>query len=332
MNGKVDNVAFKHNKFQLVLKMNSSLHDQGYFEIAREKDSISVEDFIEKYFIPEKPVIIESIASDWKARKRWNQEYLKKQVARETGLSAGALWYWMERGTMEDDYQTPTFIKTLLDDKNVFPRKQPMRIWAHEKGNVSDWHYDAGMINIFNTQVVGRKEWFLVSPETPIDCYPFTHFAIKNKDENILCNKKYTHFFLNEGDMLFMPPLWFHKVIAEDSLNISLNWIFTKKETQVASKALERDFERSALQHYLHNHPSTKIRLAVKKIDQHIPSYLRSVWRYKELIKTPLPKRKFGLLRRTLSEIAMFGKVLLHLRATYSLLNRSKAQSAKLSK
>jgi hypothetical protein len=38
-------------------------------------DDLSVEDFIEKYQIPNKPVIIEGLADDWPAMSKWSFKY-----------------------------------------------------------------------------------------------------------------------------------------------------------------------------------------------------------------------------------------------------------------
>jgi ribosomal protein L16 Arg81 hydroxylase len=221
----------------------------------------------------------------------------------------------MEKGTLEGDYKTPELIDQLLQSPEVFPRTQLMRIWIHKLGNVSSWHYDANMVNVFNIQVTGKKEWILVSPKTPLDCYPFTSFAIMdNNDEKIYQHKTYTRFILNEGDMLYIPPLWFHKVFSLGEENINLNWIFTKKETSVSSKTLTRELERYSIQEYLSTHRYQWIQNAFTQVNAKIPGYLRWKWRYPEMIRTPQSPRKLSLLRRTLNETSVLWKVLWHVK------------------
>ena len=286
---------------------------QGYFEIAREPANLSFEDFKLKYYDIEKPVIIEGVGSDWAAKQIWTEKYVREELSKEKTASTASLWYWMEKGTLKGDYQTPSIIDKFLESNDVFHRNQLMRIWINQKDNISSWHYDANMVNVFNTQVTGTKEWLLVSPETPLRCYPFTSFAIMdNNDEKIFRHKTFTHFNLNAGDMIYVPPLWFHKVASVEDENISLNWIFTKKETMVNSKTLVRELERYAVQVFLAKNKYQVVREGFDKINHNIPGYLRWKWRYPEMIKTPVKTRKLSLLRRTFNEIAVLGRVLWH--------------------
>ena len=287
--------------------------NKGYFEIAREPANISLEVFTEKYYQTETPVIIENIGKSWPAINNWNEAYIREKLANDSKAKAASLWYWMEKGTLEQDYETPEIINKLLDSDDTFPRRELMRIWAHPQGNVSSWHYDANMVNVFNVQMTGKKEWFLVSPETPLTCYPFTSFAIMdNNDEKIFKKKTYAHAILNQGDMLYIPPLWFHKVISLEKENLNLNWIFTKKKTDVVSSTLSRELDRYSLQSYLSNHRFKWVKNSFASINQNIPGYLRWKWRYPEMIITPVKSKPFALIRLTIKEIALIGKVLLH--------------------
>ena len=117
---------------------------------------------------------------------------------------------------------------------------------------------------------------------------------------------------LNEGDMLFIPALWFHKVIACGDENISLNWVFTKKKTTVISKTLIREVERYALQDYLSTHPVKLIRKIFEFIVAKLPAFVRWKWHYPNMIETSLPDRKFGLIRLIYNEIAVLRNVFIH--------------------
>ena len=39
--------------------------------------SISKEDFIKNYYIPQRPVLIENLTEDWGARKKWDLDYIQ---------------------------------------------------------------------------------------------------------------------------------------------------------------------------------------------------------------------------------------------------------------
>lgn len=285
----------------------------SYFEIAREKSTLAVDEFVRRYYVPEQPVVIENVGGNWPAKNLWTEHYIREKLANEPGSSAASLWYWMDRGTLSGDYQTPEVVDHLLDFANTFPRSKSMRIWIHNKNNVSSWHYDTNMVSVFNVQATGQKEWYLVSPDTPLDCYPFTNFAIMDgNDGKNLRKKRHAHFTLNEGDMLYVPPLWFHKVISKDEENISLNWILTKKETTVSSKTLMRELERYQLQESLSKHRFRWVESLFKIIDSKVPGYLRSKWRFPTMIITSQPRRRFGLLRRIVNELSVLGKTVWH--------------------
>lgn len=294
-------------------------HDKqmpGHFEIAKEPADISFDKFWNEYFIPERPFIIENIGADWPALKRWNETYLLARLAKENQAKAASLWYWMEKDCLNDEYTTPAIIdKTLAAKKTVFWRTRAMRVWIHGKNNLSSWHYDANMVSVFNIQVTGRKKWSLISPETPIDYYPFTNFGIlDSQGNNIFQDKIHTCFELNAGDMLFLPPLWIHQVEACEDENISLNWLVTKKQTQVVSKTLQRDLERYSISEYFAKHPRPAIQKLHRKINAILPGYLVIGWRFPKLIKTPYLPSATHLLSRVAKELLSLSLVIKNIR------------------
>lgn len=286
---------------------------RGYFTIARESSDISFELFCQKYYDTEQPVIIENIAYNWPARKQWDKNTLYEKLLKEPSADTASLWYRMARNALNDDYETPEIVDKCLDSPDIFMRPKNMRIWVHEKGNISNWHYDSVMTNVFNVQVTGQKEWFLISPVTPLDCYPFSNFAILDgKEERIFKNKIHTSFILNEGDMLYLPPLWFHKVISCQEENISLNWVLTKKETNVNSKALTREIERYLIYEYFTKHRFKILQRVFNKINAVLPGHLGMRWIYNDMIKSFYREKRFNLLIRMFKEWGMLGKALLH--------------------
>ncbi len=287
----------------------------GYFDISREPASLSFESFWHNYVVAEQPVIIEGIGSNWKAKLDWTEAYLQMKLADEPSAQAATLWYWMGNNALSDDYETPSIVAKTIDCHDVFSRSKAMRLWTHPEGNLSSWHYDASMVNVFNVQVTGRKKWSLISPETPVDCYPFTNFAILDgKGESIFKNKHYTRFELNTGDMLFLPALWFHQVEACEPENISLNWVFTKKTTGITSKAFKRDYDRYFLAEYFSNHKFSLVRGVFAKVNRVLPNYLRVVWQYPKLINTSYKTNPVRLMLRIAQELSTLVKVLPHIK------------------
>jgi hypothetical protein len=220
---------------------------------------------------------------------------------------------------MEYDYDVPEFIEKIYELDECFPRSSSIRIWVHPGGNVSPWHYDVNMVNLFNTQVTGTKEWYLLSPQTPPKCYPFCYYAIiDGRGDQILRDKIYTKFTLNEGDMVYVPPCWFHKVVSHGKENISLNWAMTNKKTSVTSTSMAREIEIYKIQIYFTKHRFEFVRKAFDKIYFMIPDFLRYRWHYEELIDTPYSPSKFDLWKRIFKEITAFGQTLLYSNKAYA--------------
>ncbi|WP_417225404.1 cupin-like domain-containing protein [Amphritea sp.] len=285
--------------------------DNGFFDVARVSSDISFADFCDSYLTPEVPVVIEGAGKNWPARERWNEEYLHKKLAKEASASAASLWYWLNREALVEDYTTPPFINQCLDSTAAFPRKKHLRLWINKKGNVSRWHYDSTFINVFNAQITGTKDWILVSPDTPIDCYPFTTFSIiDDRGDAILKDKIYTRFTLNEGDIVYIPPVWFHQVTASGDESINLNWLFTKKETTATSATLKREVERYIINDYLTKHRFKVIRHLANQFNKYAPAYAKISWHYSELIKTPYTTTRTDLLKRFATEVLLLGKTL----------------------
>lgn len=292
---------------------------RGYFPIARESADIPFDRFYRQYYEAERPVIIEGVSTDWPARHKWTADYLHRALSDEPTATASTLWYWLDRGALEDDYDTPAFIEKIYQLGDVFPRSQNLRIWLHPRGNVSPWHYDTNFVNVFNVQVTGRKEWTLLAPDTPPGCYPFSFYGVVDgRGDDLLRGRSHTRFTLEEGDMIFVPPCWFHNVVSSGDENISLNWIMTKTATSVRSVAMERELEIYAIQHYFMKHRSELVRKLFDRFYFAIPGFLRYRWRYDSLIETPYAPRRIDLWMRVLKELAALGPTLVHSGKAYA--------------
>jgi hypothetical protein len=283
----------------------------GHFEIERLDKDIGFDLFFQKYFQLEKPVIIEKVGKDWPAIKKWDRNYLQQKLSEESSVFNNVLFFVMDENTLGEDYIIPKVVKILLEESHTFPQKINTRIWINSRNNVSSWHYDSNIESVFNVQIQGRKEWQLVSPDTPLICYPFSNFALLGESINILKDKIYTQFILEEGDLLYIPPLWFHRVSALEEINVNLNWVMTKKRTEVLTKGLQREIERYLLDDYFRSHRCSAVKYIHRKINSYVPLYFQYRWRYEELIQTNFTPSKYYLVKRLFSELALLGKALL---------------------
>jgi len=282
--------------------------EPGFFEIPRVSPDTPFEDLDRDYFRPEMPVIIEGAGRDWPALKKWSLAYLQEKLSDEPSLKHIAYFLVLDSDALADDAAYPEFIERFNDPARIFPYPSNARIWINSKNNVSAWHYDTGVVNNFNTQIIGRKEWLLVSPQTPPDCYPFSNIVVLSDDGRILQDTIYTRCITRPGDMLYLPPLWYHAVKALDESNINLMWVFTKRRADVISPALARDEFRYRAHRYLLSHRFPWVRHAYARLRPRLPGWLKVVWHYDQLIETGIPRTRWGGVRWLLRELAMLGR------------------------
>ena len=198
--------------------------------------------FHEDFFKPEQPVVIAGITEGWGARQKWNAEALLNQLKESKNTVRRQLWYDNDSQFLKEDYEIPAFVARILDAQYSYTRDANCRFWIHPPGNVTPWHYDGNYLYVFNVQVKGVKEWSMVSPDTPLASYPFSNvtapFCCRQSGGEIA----YATFKAEEGDMVFLPPLWAHRVrTLENSIN--LNWVGTKKGPTKRSRLEAREKE-----------------------------------------------------------------------------------------
>lgn len=126
-----------------------------------------------------------------------------------------------------DDVVRPPYI-----DPDVTARPQ---LWMGGAGSVSPLHYD-GSPNLL-TQVCGRKHVVLFPPDQTKYLYPFDrsskvpHMSRVDVDAPDLTSfpnyayAKPIEIVLEEGQMLFMPALWWHHVTSlDDTISVNFWW------------------------------------------------------------------------------------------------------------
>lgn len=109
-----------------------------------------------------------------------------------------------------------------------------IKAWLGPKGTISPMHYDPKH-NLL-CQVFGHKTIILAAPEDSPNLYPHETEMLKNTTkidaENVdldafpLCSKvKFLKLRLYEGEMLYIPPGWWHYVRSmEKSFSVSFWW------------------------------------------------------------------------------------------------------------
>ncbi|WP_149274503.1 cupin-like domain-containing protein [Pareuzebyella sediminis] len=210
--------------------------------------SITKEDFLQLYFKPQKPVVMEGAVDNWPAIGKWNLDYIKevaghkevplyddRPVNHEDGfnephaqmkmadyvalLKSGPTKYriflWnvlKEVPELQKDYDFPDFGLKLK-------RKLPMLFFGGED-SYTFMHYDIDLANIFHFHFEGKKECILFPPSQTKNLYKVPHSLITHESINF-SNPDYEKWpalkkaegyraELRHGEVLYMPEGYWH--------------------------------------------------------------------------------------------------------------------------
>jgi ribosomal protein L16 Arg81 hydroxylase len=216
-------------------------------EIDRVK-TISKEDFLRKYFKPQKPVVIERFIEDWPAFSKWNLDYIAevagdievplyddRPVTHEDGFNEPharmkmreyidllqreptkyRIFLWnvlKEVPELQNDYRWPDFGISLL--------KQLPMLFFGGKDSYTFVHHDIDLANIFHFHFHGKKEAILFAPSENDYLYKVPHSLITREDidfsdpdyEKWPALKKAKGYVtqLEHGNVLYMPEGYWH--------------------------------------------------------------------------------------------------------------------------
>ena len=173
------------------------------YQTVEKRSGVSRDEFLERYAIGSRPVVLTDLAHDWPAMKRWSPQYLKEKFGHlETTIQAernadpkfeqnklehqrqvriGDFVDQVLAGGVTNDYyltannevlRRPEFAQ-LLNDIGSLPAycrrndlARSINFWFGPAGTNTPLHHDTLML--LHTQVVGRKRWRFISPlETP---------------------------------------------------------------------------------------------------------------------------------------------------------------------
>ncbi|XP_062196164.1 lysine-specific demethylase JMJ30-like isoform X3 [Phragmites australis] len=216
------------------------------------RSCISLEAFIRDYFLCESPVILSGCIDNWPARTKWKDiKYLeriagdrtvpvevgKNYVCTEWKQELITFSQFLERMWSSDSSkltylaQHPLFdqIKELREDITVPEycyagggELQSLNAWLGPHGTVTPLHHDPHHNLV--AQVLGRKYFRLYSASVSGDLYPHTETMLSNTSQVDLDNIDEEEFpragdlefmdgILEEGDMLYIPPKWWHYMV-----------------------------------------------------------------------------------------------------------------------
>ena len=187
----------------VTLNLQKLWESSPFYGRVEKRPSPSRDEFVERYVLGCRPLVLTDVTRDWPAMQRWSPEDLKQRFGHLTveiqdGRNADPKYEEnklqhrrmvplapfvdrvMAGGPTNDYYMTannealrqPEFAPLLADIGSMPPACDRSQLaarssfWFGPAGTLTPLHHDT--IMLFHTQVVGRKRWRLISPlETP---------------------------------------------------------------------------------------------------------------------------------------------------------------------
>ena len=211
-------------------------------------ETITKEDFIKRYFKPQKPVVIERFVEDWPAYTKWNLDYMKEVAGdkivplyddrpvdykdgfnephakmkmseyvdllkREPTKFRIFLWNILkEIPELQKDFAFPDFGLRLM-------KGLPMLFFGGRDSHTF-MHYDIDLANIFHFHFEGKKQCILFDQKQNKYLYKIPHSLIVREDIDFsnpdfekwpaLKNAKGYRTNLEHGNVLYMPEGYWH--------------------------------------------------------------------------------------------------------------------------
>lgn len=222
--------------------------------------NLSDEEFTAEYAIPNRPVIVEDLTTDWPAQKLWTPEFFRSRyghlrvtvsrAARKTELPVQMSldeyvrymqstteqrpWYltsWdftAEAPELKDHFSLPRyFAEDFIAELPETLRPRLLWIFMGPPGSGFRLHVDVGHTAAWNAQLSGRKDWVLYAPEDAENVYQGRVDAFEpdlQRFPRLEQAQPYTAT-LGPGDVIFTPSCWWHQTrILETSLSVTGNY------------------------------------------------------------------------------------------------------------
>ncbi|XP_031395524.1 F-box protein At5g06550 [Punica granatum] len=227
------------------------------------KRGISVEEFINGFEEPNKPVLLEGCMDNWAALEKWNRDYLV-DLCGDVRLAVGPVemkledYFCYSDQTREErplylfdpkfaekvpvlgsEYEVPVYFRE--DLFSVLGNERPDYRWIiiGPGGSGSSFHIDPNSTSAWNAVIKGSKKWVLFPPDVvPPGVHPSPDGA------EVACPVSIIEWFMNfygatkswkkrpiecickAGEVIFVPNGWWHLVInLEESIAITQNYV-----------------------------------------------------------------------------------------------------------
>ncbi|RIA98447.1 hypothetical protein C1645_685850 [Glomus cerebriforme] len=227
------------------------------------RSNLELSEFIREYAIPNKPVIITDVVTEWPAFKKWNMEYLVEKygdvIFRAEAIDIKLRNYAKYcKSTMDEspiylfdkefckkcegivnDFSVPEYFEE--DFFSVFGEDRPDYRWLimGPSRSGSTFHKDPNSTSAWNAVITGSKKWIMYPPDIlPPGVFTSADEAEVTSPVSIM--EWYLSFYketqksksrplegvCKAGEVIFVPNGWWHMVInLEDSIAITQNFV-----------------------------------------------------------------------------------------------------------
>jgi hypothetical protein len=196
-------MAQKNRKLESLLNVYSDLarlRPSARFKTIERRSNVSRDEFLERYYAANRPVVLLNLMNDWKALRLWEPEYFKSSCGNETVEVMGGRNSDPRYEINSDSHRTTMLFREYIDkvtrnsdgndyylvaNNNMFQRKGMQHLyddivvfpeyldkdnldggvffWFGPAGTVTPLHHD--VLNVFMSQVRGRKRVTLIPSE-----------------------------------------------------------------------------------------------------------------------------------------------------------------------
>ena len=227
------------------------------------RSNLCIQEFVDEYEEPNKPVIITDALSNWPALEKWTRNYLIN-ISGDVKLAVGPVDmkmddYFLYSDTvseerplylfdskfgeriplLNDDYEVPIYFRE--DLFSILGTERPDYRWLiiGPMRSGSSFHIDPNSTSAWNAVVKGAKKWILFPPDVnPPGVHPssdgsevaspvsITEWFMNFYAQTKHWKKRPVECICRAGEVLFVPNGWWHLVVnLEDSIAITQNYV-----------------------------------------------------------------------------------------------------------
>jgi len=252
------------------------------------------QNFQDNYVKANKPIILKGFAKNWPATQKWNFNFFANECA-NTEVVANLYnvkntqkitfkdslqyfcrsdeknpfyiqeWWFAETNPELSKYfTTPEFFT------NDFAKKllgfYNNTLWVGQKGAYTPLHQDTTFVNIWTSQIMGKKEWVLIDKTAQMyknnEGKPdYDRFYNEQGEKLMFCT-------LEAGDILYVPYKWWHRAqTLEDSISLNTFYITDEIVQRFLKDLLSLPFAVAMNRDLLNQYDQTRLNICNRRLE-----------------------------------------------------------------